>query len=104
MTKLGQAMNTLMLAAAGVVLYVPAAIGLTMRELMRPVEDDDTAWRFVLPGIEQERIVQDRLMRASRLRGGLWSQMRLSDYFSIVPGCAGVAHNRCIIDRSMVAA
>ena len=88
--------KTVLLAAAGIVLYVPAAIGMGIAELMRRREDEDAAWRFVVPGIDY-----DRAHLAPAKRGGLWSQMRLSDYFSMIPGSAAVVHNRCVIDRPL---
>ncbi len=89
-------LKQILLAAAGVVLYVPAAIGLGIAELLRSRRDDDAAWRFTLPGLDYET-----RHLAPTGKGGLWSHMRLKDYFSMIPGSAAVSHRRCIIDRSL---
>ncbi len=97
--KSADVLKSVLLGAAGVVLYIPAAIGMGIRELMRDRKEDDAAWRFVLPGIEYD----NAHLAPSVKRGGLWSQMRLSDYFSMIPGSAAVVHNRCVFERQLAA-
>lgn len=73
------------MAAGGVVLYIPAAVGLIVTELTRRKKRVETASDF--DGIDDLVCVPVR-KRGQRI--DLWAELNLAQYFTIVPGIAAV--------------
>ncbi len=73
------------MAAAGVVLYIPAAIGLIATELTRKPRSGES--RFAFDGIDD--LVCTPVRKQAR-KVDLWAELNLTQYFTIVPGIAAV--------------
>ncbi len=73
------------MAAGGVVLYIPAAIGLMVDELRRRRPRAES--RCAFDGVDDLVCVP-----VAKLHGktDLWGQLNLAQYFTIVPGIAAV--------------
>jgi hypothetical protein len=80
------------LAACGVILYIPAAVGLAVAELARRPEPDDNRWRFVLPG-------SDQCLSVTAKKNDLWAHMNFAQYFSLIPGVTAVSSENCAFSR-----
>lgn len=81
-----------LLAAGGVLLYIPAAIGLAVEEIRRRPEPDDDRWRFVLPGISQ-------CLGPTAKKADLWAHMNLVQYFSLSPRATALDLENCAFSR-----
>lgn len=81
--RIGQGIHSAALAASGVILYIPAGIGLAVAELLRRPETDDDRWRFILPGMAQ-------CLGPTARKADLWAHMNLSQYFSLIPGATAL--------------
>ena len=90
--KIGQGIHSAALAACGVILYIPAAIGLVAAELSRRPESDDDRWRFVLPGMAQ-------CLGPTAQKTDLWAHMNLSQYFSLISGATALDRVNCAFSR-----
>jgi hypothetical protein len=90
--KIGQGIQSAALAVCGVVLYIPAAIGLAAVEMTRRREPEDDRWRFVLPGMVQ-------CLGPTARKTDLWAHMNLTQYFSITPGATALDSDNCAFSR-----
>ncbi len=90
--RIGLGVQSAALAACGVILYVPAAIGLAVAELSRRPEPDDDRWRFVLPGMAQ-------CLGPTARKTDLWAHMNLTQYFSLIPGVTALDSDNCAFSR-----
>ncbi len=86
---------TALVALGGIVLYVPAAIGLIVCEAVRRSEPEDNGWRFSLAQVEDAQTIAVTCRREA----DLWSQMNLRQYFTVVPGATAVARGFCAFSR-----
>lgn len=91
-TRFTDIARSCLLAASGVVLYIPAAIGLAIAEIRRRPEADDDRWRFVLPG-------SDQCLGATARKSDLWAHMNLRQYFSLTPGVTALSSEHCAFSR-----
>jgi len=73
------------MAVGGVVLYIPAAIGLMATDISRKKSRRETRCEF--DGIDDLVCVP---VRKHAQKTDLWAQLNLAQYFSIVPGIAAV--------------
>jgi len=92
-----QTAGAVLVAIAGVALYVPAAIGLGVTQLLRRRQTDDSGWRFTLAHIEAAQTIAVTPQR----KADLWSQMNLKQYFTLVPGATAVARGYCAFSRPL---
>lgn len=83
--RLGDLAYSAGMAAGGLVLYIPAAIGLMVSELRRKGPQAES--RFVFDGIDDLVCVPVRKLRG---KTDLWAELKLAQYFTIVPGIAAV--------------
>ncbi len=83
--KLGDWAYTAGMAAGGVLLYIPAALGLAVTEMTRTRKRADADCEF--DGIGD--LVCTPVRKASR-KLDLWGELNLAQYFTIVPGIAAV--------------
>jgi hypothetical protein len=81
-----------LLAAGGVLLYVPVAIGLAVEEIRRKPEYDDDRWRFVLPGVAP-------CLGPTAKKDDMWAHMNLTQYFSLSPGATALDIDNCAFSR-----
>lgn len=84
-------------AIGGILLYVPAAIGMAVTEIFRKRKADDNRWRFTLMDIDTQPAA------VVSAKSDLWSKMNLSQYFRIVPGITAIASEHCAFTRSGMA-
>jgi hypothetical protein len=70
MPKIRDIARSSLLALGGIVLYVPAAIGLIVEDIRRGPDTDDDRWRFVLSGMTQ-------CLGPTAKKAGLWAHMNL---------------------------
>ncbi len=90
--RIGQGIHSAALAACGVILYIPAGIGLAVAELKRRPEPDDDRWRFILPGMSQ-------CLGPTARKADLWAHMNLTQYFSLIPGATALESDNCAFSR-----
>lgn len=90
--RIRQGLYSTGLALGGIILYVPAAIGLAISEIARRPEADDNRWRFVLPGTEQ-------CLGPTARTTDLWAHMNLMQYFSLLPGVTALDRGNCAFSR-----
>lgn len=95
MNRTGKALDiarSCLLAAGGLILYIPAAVGLMVEEVRRRPQPDDDRWRFVLPDMEQ-------CLSAKAKKTDLWAHMNLHQYFSLLPGATALDIDNCAFSR-----
>lgn len=90
--KFSDIARSCLLAAGGLVLYVPAAIGLMIEEVRRHEEPDDDRWRFILPGMSQ-------CLGPTARKADLWAHMDLAQYFSLSPRATALNLDNCAFSR-----
>ncbi|WP_443750220.1 hypothetical protein [Asticcacaulis solisilvae] len=82
--KLRDMAYTAGMAAGGVILYIPAAIGLVVTGVMSKRKRAESRYDF--DGIDELLCVPV----AKHRKTDLWAQLKLAQYFTIVPGIAAV--------------
>jgi hypothetical protein len=92
MMKISDIARFCLLAANGVVLYVPAAVGLLVAEIWRRPEPEDDRWRYVLPSREQ-------CLSTTAKKTDLWAHMNFNQYFSLIPGATALTSEKCAFSR-----
>jgi hypothetical protein len=73
------------MAAGGILLYIPAALGLALTEFKRTRVRAEPIYEF--DGIGDLKWAP---VRKSKQKHDLWAELNLAQYFTIVPGIAAV--------------